>query len=97
MIIFPSTKYSHITDGVECVPFVIETSSVWCELGEGAGTTDGGSQLGATLYEVSASAPVGYCSARKRCLYFRNIASSGPRFLLTVFIVIVIVVVTIIF
>jgi len=46
--------------------------------------TDGGSQQGATLYNVPASAPVGRCSARKRCMYFRNIAPSGRRFLLII-------------
>jgi len=51
---------------------------------------DGGSQQGATLYDVPAS-------AQKRCLYFRNIASSGRRFLLNVFIVIIVVVAIIIF
>jgi len=43
------------------------------------------SQQGATLYDVPASAPVGHCSARKRCLYFRNIASIGRRFQLTIY------------
>jgi len=63
------------------------SSSGWAgnELGERARTTDGGSQQGATLYDVPASAPVGRCSARKLCLYFRNIASSGGRFLLTIY------------
>jgi len=41
---------------------------------------------------VPASAPVSRCSAWKCHLYFRNIASSGWRFLLTVFIVIVIII-----
>jgi len=41
---------------------------------------DGGSEQGATIYDIPASAPVGRCSARKRCMYFRNIASSGRRF-----------------
>jgi len=46
---------------------------------------DGGSQQGATLYNVLASAPVGRCSAWTRCLYFGNIAPSGRRFLLTIY------------
>jgi len=47
--------------------------------------TEDGSQQRATLYDVSASAPVGRCSAQKRCLYLRNVASSGWRFLLTIY------------
>ena len=37
-------------------------------------TTNGGSQQGATPYDVSTSALVGRCSARKRCVYFGNFA-----------------------
>jgi len=77
-------QYSDIIAGVDFVPFVIETSGVWGEhagnkLGKEAWTTDGGSQQGATLYDVSVSAPVGRCAAQKHCLYFRNIASSGRQ------------------
>jgi len=66
------------------------------ELDEGARTTDGGSQQGATPYDVPASAPVGRCSARKRCLHFRNIVSSGRRFRLAIFIIIIIIIIIII-
>jgi len=84
MVMSKIAQYSDIIAGVDFVPFVIETSGVWgeqaiahChELGEEAGTTDGGSQQRATLYDVPASAPASGCSAQKRCLYFRNIASN---------------------
>ena len=60
------------------VPFVNWTSSVWgwagTDLGHGGRTMDGGSQQEATLNEVPASALVGRCSARKRCVYFVNFA-----------------------
>jgi len=52
---------------------------VGTELGEGGGRNNGGSQeAAATLYsyDIPTSAPVGRCSARKSCLYFRNFAIS---------------------
>ena len=56
-----------IIAGVVFVSFVIETSDVWGEQalvlhGDGGRTTDGGSQQGATLYDVPTPALVGRCS-----------------------------------